>query len=165
MSLSFKNFSKQVKELAQDAGVNWNEIDLAQVEHAHSTGMDTAEAAKLLADLYAEPPAPTPAPVSNESERRAALRQYLDLKASIEILEQHLDALKPVVFDIVTDHPKGITFEGFKFVASSRNSYEYSDAVKEADAALKAQKKSEEKDGTAALIKSTGFVRVEKERP
>jgi regulator of replication initiation timing len=89
--------------------------------------------------------------------------KYLELKRNIAELEEALDALKPRLYNIVSEQPDSfLELDGLRLVVSKKDTYEYSIQVKDIEKMLRQMKRTEERGGFAKLTRSTGFVRVER---
>lgn len=89
------------------------------------------------------------------------LRRYLNLKAQIKELSAEMKDLEPTIYDALTDED-GSTTEafGYKLEACTSKSYEYSPAVEALEKEVRTMKSKERRDGTAAVTRATGYVRV-----
>jgi hypothetical protein len=89
------------------------------------------------------------------------LRRYLDLKASIKEATAEMKELEPTIYDALTDEDEGTAEAfGFKLEACTSKSYEYSPSVEALEKEVRGLKAKERKDGTAAVSRATGYVRV-----
>ncbi len=89
------------------------------------------------------------------------LRRYLDLKATIKEATAEMKELEPTIYDALTDEDGGTAEAfGFRLEACTSKSYEYSPAVEAVEFELRAMKATERSDGTAGLMRATGYVRV-----
>lgn len=92
---------------------------------------------------------------------QAPLVRYLELKAHIKRLEAELKELQPEILAALWEEPEHQTaFMGHKLTLQTRKSFAYSDRVTELKQALRDQKKREEANGMATLVKHTSFVVV-----
>ena len=89
------------------------------------------------------------------------VRRYLDLKTQIAALTDELESLKPEITAALLDEPKEqATVLGHTFTLCRRTTYQYSDAVGEAQARVKAMKKAEVKTGIATVKKRSCYFSV-----
>ena len=89
------------------------------------------------------------------------LERYLHLKAEIRRLTDEMKELEPVIFDALTDEPEETCdYLGCRLTVGRRRTYAYSEAVEQRKEELGALKRLEEANGTARLVRHTGFVVV-----
>lgn len=97
-------------------------------------------------------------------EGTALLHHYLMLKAEMARLEEEIEALKPAVFDYVSNQGEKLEFSGHQFLIQYRKTYDYSESVQALADEVKTMKKFEEANGVAQVKKMTGFVTVKQNR-
>lgn len=89
-------------------------------------------------------------------EAKAILQNYLNLKAELSALEEQVKAAQPEVLELLIQAPKGfINFGEFQINSKIRHTYEYSLVLQEMESVVRQQKRREEKDGTAEIIRET----------
>ena len=95
------------------------------------------------------------------------VRRFLELKAEIAERQAELDELKPLIYDALTDEPAdfqsangSFTCDGFRLTTGTRKTYAYSEQVQALSRELRSLKRAEERDGTAELVRATGYVVV-----
>lgn len=96
-----------------------------------------------------------------------ALRRYVRLKLQAKEIEAQLDALKPLVTDLVMTHGDGregarITVDGaqLRFRVHTRYRYEYTEHVRRLEEELRTRKKQEERMGIAACTRAAAVVQM-----
>lgn len=95
-------------------------------------------------------------------EAKAILQNYLNLKAEISALEEQIKDAQPEVLNLLTNSPKGfINFGEFQIQSKIRHTYEYSLVLQDIESTVKKQKRREEKDGTAQVIRETFYACVQ----
>lgn len=89
-------------------------------------------------------------------EAKAILQNYLNLKAELSALEEQVKAAQPEVLELLINAPKGfINFGEFQIQSKIRHTYEYSVVLQGMESVVKEQKRREEKDGTAQIVRET----------
>ena len=103
----------------------------------------------------------TPEPVAHfrALESPEPVRRYLALKAEVKRLTEELKAVEPEVWDAVDEEGGAVAFDGVTLEACVSRTYAYSEAVTEAEKALRAMK-AKEREAGATVEKATGYVRV-----
>ena len=91
-------------------------------------------------------------------ESEALLKHYMEIKAEISRLEEELEALKPAVFDVVSDAGGKIEFMGQEFQTQYRKTWEYTQDIRHFEDELKELKRKSEAEGSAIIRKMSGFV-------
>ena len=89
------------------------------------------------------------------------LDRYLNMKAEIRRLTDEMKELEPLILDALMDEPEETCdYLGCRMTVGRRRTYEYSEVVERRQEELKAMKKLEEANGTAEVVRHTGFVIV-----
>ena len=89
------------------------------------------------------------------------LERYLTLKAEIRRLTDEMKELEPLILDALMDEPEETCdYLGCRLTVRRRRTYEYSGRVERMKQELQGLKKQEEANGTATLVRHTGFVVV-----
>lgn len=89
------------------------------------------------------------------------LRRYLGLKATIKEATAEMKELEPAIYDALTEEDGGTAEAfGFRLEACTSKSYEYSPAVEALEKDVRDRKAIERREGTAAVSRATGYVRV-----
>ena len=83
--------------------------------------------------------------------------EYLALKAQIDILTARLEALKPAIVEALAQQGGKAMHGGYEFCVRSRVTYEYSEAVAEAEARVAELKRQEQQQGIARVRSYTEF--------
>ena len=91
----------------------------------------------------------------------ALMLRYLEVKAELKQLEEELKMLQPRVLDTLWDTEENKRYLlGHELGVGSRKTYQYSEEVQELQAAVRALKKEEERNGIATLARHTAYVVV-----
>lgn len=95
-------------------------------------------------------------------EEEPIVARFIAVKREIEALKSELKQLKPTVTDLVMEQPDDMeaTFDGVKLRVYFRKTYDYSDAVDEIKAKLKATRSYERAHGIASVRKEQAVLRV-----
>ena len=89
------------------------------------------------------------------------LERYLNLKAEVCRLTEEMKELEPMILDALMDEPEEVCdYMGCRLTVRRRRTYEYSGWVERMKEELRGLKKQEEANGTATLVRHTGFVVV-----
>lgn len=88
---------------------------------------------------------------------KEALRLYEQKKLEVRSIEAELKILQQVILPSLDPKQKLQTSLGV-FTVESKSKWTYSDRVSQAEAELKARKKSEEADGTATKVPGTPYL-------
>ena len=90
------------------------------------------------------------------------LERYLRLKAEIRRLTEEMRGLEPVILDALMDEPEEVCdYMGCRLTVRRRRTYEYSERLERMKQELRGLKQQEEANGTATLVRHTGFVVVQ----
>ncbi len=91
-------------------------------------------------------------------ESNEPLDRFLEIKAEIEALQEELERLKPEITAALWEEPEHQTlYRGCEITLSVRKSYQYSEAVKANEKALREAKMKERFDGTAVVVRAVSF--------
>ena len=89
------------------------------------------------------------------------LERYLSLKAEIRRLTDEMKELEPEILAALMDEPEETCdYLGCRLTVRRRRTYEYSERLERMKQELRGLKKQEEANGTATLVRHTGFVVV-----